>query len=124
MSKLTELVQTADWKIEKHAPVIECPDLVTAGELFEVELSVGKEIAHPNTLEHHIAWIDLYFQPEGTKFPIQVGHYAFAAHGESGVFADPAVEVELKVDKPGTLYALSMCNIHGLWENSKAIALA
>jgi len=124
MSKLSQLVQTADWKLEKHAPVIECPDAVPVGEPFEVELSVGKEIPHPNTLEHHIAWIDLYFQPEGGKFPIQIGHLAFDAHGESAVYTAPAVEVEMKVDKPGVLYALSYCNIHGLWEGSKPIALA
>jgi superoxide reductase len=124
MSKLTELVQTADWKVEKHAPIIKCPDRVRAGEFFEVELSVGKEIPHPNTLEHHIAWIDLYFQPEGGKFPIQIGHLAFTAHGESEVYTAPAVKVEMRVDKPGALYALSYCNIHGLWEGSKAITLA
>jgi len=27
----------------------------------------------------------------------------------------------LKVNKPGTLYALSFCNIHGLWEYAREI---
>ncbi|MBU0493305.1 MAG: class II SORL domain-containing protein [Chloroflexi bacterium] len=124
MSKLTELVQTADWKLEKHAPVIECASVAPAGEPFEVLVSVGKEIPHPNTLEHHIAWIDLYFQPEGAKFPIHVGHFAFNAHGESETFTHPAARSTLKLTKPGVLYALSMCNIHGLWESSMTIALA
>ncbi|MBC7235996.1 MAG: Neelaredoxin, partial [Chloroflexi bacterium] len=28
---------------------------------------------------------------------------------------------QVKIDKKGTLYALSSCNIHGLWESEKAI---
>ncbi|HPI98301.1 MAG TPA: desulfoferrodoxin family protein, partial [Synergistales bacterium] len=46
--KLTELVQTGDWKGEKHVPVIEAPESVSGGEVFKVEVSVGKEISHPN----------------------------------------------------------------------------
>ncbi len=36
---------------EKHAPIIECPERVKAGEVFEVTVGLGKEIAHPNTTE-------------------------------------------------------------------------
>lgn len=121
---LASTIQTADWKKEKHAPVIECPGVVQAGEVFEVQVSVGKEIAHPNTAEHHINWITLYFQPDGDKFPYQVGRFEFAAHSEGGVFTQPMASVSLKVAKPGTLRALSFCNLHGLWESSKEIGLA
>lgn len=116
--KLTELVQTGDWKAEKHAPVIaaEYNDGV-----LEIRASIGDEIAHPNTLEHHIEWIKVFFQPEGTKFPIEVGSYKFAAHGEGEVFSLPEVIVKIKTEKKGNVYALSYCNIHGLWENSLEI---
>jgi superoxide reductase len=120
---LASTIQTADWKKEKHAPVIECPDVVKAGEVFEVQVSVGKEIAHPNTAEHHISWITLYFQPEGTKFPYQAGHFEFSGHGEGSVFTEPVASVSLKVDKPGVLRAMSFCNLHGLWESSKEIGV-
>jgi superoxide reductase len=119
---LASTIQTADWKKEKHAPVIECPDVVKAAEVFEVQVSVGKEIAHPNTAEHHISWIALYFQPEA-KFPYQVGHFEFSGHGEGSVFTEPVASVSLKVDKPGVLRAMSFCNLHGLWESSKEIGL-
>ncbi len=118
-----DLIQTADWKKEKHAPVIDCPDKVEAGESFVVKVGVGKEIAHPNTAEHHISWITLYFQPEGGKFPYQVAHFEFNAHGEGGVFTAPKAGTAFTADKSGTLYALSFCNLHGLWENSKAISV-
>ncbi len=128
MAGFADLFQAADWKKEKHVPVIDCPDSVKAGEFFRVTLTVGKEIPHPNTTEHHIRWIELYFHPEGDKFPYQIGHFEFAAHGESvqgpntgPAYTHPEVVTSLKVDKPGVLYATSYCNIHGLWQSEKAI---
>jgi len=121
--KFGDNIQTADWKKEKHVPVIECPDQVRAGELFEVKVGLGKEIAHPNTAEHHIRWIELYFRPEGSKFAYDVGRFEFNAHGEGAAFTHHAVTTWLKVDKPGTLHALALCNLHGLWESSKEIGV-
>ena len=128
--KFGDRIQTADWKKEKHAPVIECPDQVKAGEAFEVKVGLGKEIAHPNTTEHHISWVTLYFHPEGAKFTHQVGHFEFSAHGESAsgpnegpVYTHHQVTASLRINKPGTLHALALCNIHGLWESSKEIGL-
>jgi superoxide reductase len=128
MTELSERIQRADWKKEKHVPVIEAPDQVKVGEFFQVKVTLGKEIAHPNTTEHHISWITLYFQPEGEQFTHQVGHFEFSAHGESTtgpnqgpVYTHHEVTTSLKLNKPGTLYALALCNIHGLWESSKEI---
>jgi superoxide reductase len=128
MEKIGALYQSADWKTEKHVPVIDCPDEVKAGEIFEVRAALGKEVSHPNTTAHHIRWIQLFFKPEGDKFSYQVGAYEFTAHGESvegpdkgPVYTNHAVTASLKVSKPGMLHATSLCNIHGLWESSKAI---
>jgi superoxide reductase len=130
MSNLGERIQSGDWKTEKHMPVIECPDQVAAGEPFDVTVSLGKEIAHPNTTEHHISWISLYFHPEGDKFTYDVGHYEFNAHGQSPagpnqgpVYTHHAVSASLKLSKAGTLHAVSYCNIHGLWESSKELTV-
>jgi len=96
-----------------------------------VKASVGKEIGHPNTTEHHIRWITLYFHPEGEKFAYEVGRFEFNSHGESvqganqgPVYTHHAVSAALKINKPGTLHALSYCNIHGLWESQEEIGLA
>ena len=128
MSKLGETYQSADWKAEKHSPVIECPDSVGAGEAFELKVSVGKEIAHPNTTEHHIAWIQVYFKPDGDKFNYQLANNEFSAHGASAqganegpVYTEPSVIATCKLKTSGTIYALGFCNIHGLWESSKEI---
>ena len=39
---------------EKHVPIIDAPSKVKAGEPFMVTVQVGKIVAHPNTVEHHI----------------------------------------------------------------------
>jgi superoxide reductase len=130
MATFGERIQQADWKKEKHVPAIEAPSQVKAGELFQVKVSLGKEIAHPNTTEHHISYITLYFHPEGGKFTHQVGHFEFSAHGESPagpnqgpVYTNHEVAVSMKVLQPGTLYAVALCNIHGLWESSQEVQL-
>ena len=129
-SRLGDRIQEADWKVEKHTPVIECPERVKAGDVFDVKVGLGVEIAHPNTTEHHISYITLFFHPEGKPFSHQVGHYEFSAHGESTegpnegpVYTHHQVTTALKIDQSGTLHALAFCNIHGLWESSRDVAV-
>ena len=128
MGNMGEIYKRADWKTEKHVPVIDCPDSVAADQAFEVKVSVGKEIAHPNTTEHHIRWIRLYFLPEGATAAFDVATLEFTAHGESTeganqgpVHTDHQGSAFLKLTKAGTLHATSYCNIHGLWESSKTV---
>ncbi len=130
MGKLNELFQEADWKAEKHVPVIETPAKVKKQETVSVTVSVGKSIPHPNTTEHHIRWIEVYFHPNGEKFPYQIGRFEFNAHGESAqgpnmstVYAQPAVVCSFKTEKSGTILASSYCNIHGLWQNSQELSV-
>ncbi len=127
---LSEFVKTADWKSEKHVPVITCADSVAAGEALEIEVSVGKEIPHPNTTGHFIAWIALHYVPEGSKISVELARCEFSAHGASADGADqgPAytqsiMKVSAKLAKSGKLYATEFCNIHGLWSSEKAVTV-
>jgi len=128
--KFADIIQSADWKTEKHVPVIEAPTSVKAGEKFIVTVTVGKEIAHPNTTEHHIRWIRLYFKPDGGKLAYDVALFEFDAHGESiegpnkgPVYSDPLAIAALKLSGPGTLIATAYCNIHGVWESANPIQI-
>jgi superoxide reductase len=128
--KLGDAIQSDDWKTEKHVPAIDVPDNISAGVPFTVTVSVGKEIAHPNTTEHHINWIDLYFKPDNSNFLYQVGHFDFSSHGASAkganegpVYTHPEASVSMTADGPGTLIAVEHCNIHGLWENSVEVSV-
>ncbi len=133
MEKFADIMQSADFKNEKHVPVIECSDTAQADKNFEIRVTVGKEIPHPNTTEHHIVWISLYFLPEGEKFPFEIGDYVFSAHGATTqgpntgtAYTEPSLVTTVKFKKPGngTLLASSYCNIHGLWEGSRQIKVA
>ena len=128
MPDFKDLMQSADWKTEKHVPVIDSPAAAKKGEFFKVTLTVGKEVAHPNTTAHHIRWITVYFLADGEKFPYEIGRFDFTSHGESAQGADtstiythPEVTCSMKADKSGTILASSYCNIHGLWQNSKKV---
>ena len=44
MKSLGDRLQTADWKQEKHVPVIECPSTVKSGEIFEVKAYLGRAV--------------------------------------------------------------------------------
>jgi superoxide reductase len=125
MKEIKELFQSADWKQEKHVPAIEMPPQVNKDEPLRINVTVGKEIPHPNTTEHHIEWIEVYFLPDGEKFPQTIGKFEFPAHGAgtegpntSSIYSQPEIVTTLKTGKPGTILATSYCNIHGLWSNS------
>lgn len=131
MKQFGELVQSADWKTEKHVPVIECTDRVKPNEFSPVKVTLGKVMAHPNTTDHHIRWISVYFHPDGEKFPYQIGHFEFAAHGESvegpnkgSIYTHHEVGLSMKTGKPGAIYAAALCNIHGLWQSQKEITIS
>ncbi|MDO5716100.1 MAG: class II SORL domain-containing protein [Tissierellia bacterium] len=118
-----EFYQSGDWKGEKHVPVIDAPENVEKDKDFMVNVEIGKEIPHPNEMEHHIVWIKLYYKGEDEKFPVELGTYNFRAHGEGDAFAEPKLNVQVKLNKSGTLIATSYCNIHGLWENSQEVTV-
>jgi superoxide reductase len=127
---LDSLLQKADWKSEKHVPVIEAPEKAKKGEFFRVTATVGKEISHPNKTEHHISWIEIYFLPQEEKFPYEIARVEFCAHGSSVQGADTStiythheVTVSFKTEKPGFILASSYCNIHGLWQNGRELKL-
>lgn len=116
-------VQTADWKNEKHVPVITCADQIVPGKPFEATVKVGEAIPHPNTPVHHIMWIALHFIPEGSKISYELARCEFSAHSQTAepapavgpVATDPTLCVTFIPQKPGKLVATSYCNIHGLW---------
>jgi len=98
---------------EKHVPQIAAPASVKAGEPFQVTVAVGKEVPHPNTVEHHIKWIQVYAKEEGARPVVHIGTFDFAP-----TLASPNVTFTAMLKKSATLYALEYCNIHGVWDNS------
>jgi superoxide reductase len=112
--KLGELIKGgAQEGREKHVPVIE---LVTCKECGDkaVKITVGKEVPHPNTIEHHIKWISLF----GVKNGIAI-HIASFDLGPT--YGSPTVMTHVNLEGLTELVAIEYCNIHGLWESSLAL---
>jgi len=96
---------------EKHVPIIEVGRGKGEAGADIVHVVVGKETPHPNTVEHHIAWIELYgVKKDGQA--INLGRSAFAPS-----YTNPNVRFQVPVEQFKAFCALSYCNIHGLWEN-------
>jgi superoxide reductase len=93
---------------EKHLPTIEISKGSDGDSV--VTVTVGKEIAHPNTVEHHIAYLEVY----GVKGDEQVIALGKADFGPS--YTSPKVTIETSLADMETVYAISYCNIHGLWQ--------
>ena len=108
MAKMCEVFQEADWKQEKHVPVIEAPKKVEADEPFIVKVKVGgiDGVEHPNTLSHWINWVALY---AGERLISRI---------EFGAELSDKYEVTLNVTlkETTTLRAQEFCNLHGVWE--------
>ena len=86
--------QTAEFKYEKHVPY---PEAKGDG----MKVSVGKEMAHPMTEAHHIAWIEVIN-----------GAYVNRKYLKPG----EAPEAEFFVPLQKGMIVREYCNIHGLWE--------
>jgi superoxide reductase len=101
-------------KAETHTPKIEAPDTVKKGEPFTVKVRVGP---HEMKSHHSIRYVEIWFYEEGRPFnPVRVAKIVWEPEL---TVAEASVTVTLK--KSGTLYAISYCNLHGLWEARKEI---
>ena len=87
--------QTADYKNEKHVPVVE----KTAGG---IKVTVGSTL-HPMTEEHHIEWIAVL---DGGMFMVKC-----LKPGDEPVAEFPTSNIGV--------YAYEYCNIHEFWTNKK-----
>jgi superoxide reductase len=123
---MNQTLQSTDQKSKKHIPVI---NVTKKDELFQINVAVGNGKAHANTNTHHIAWIKVYFQPIGERFPYMIGKFDFTAHGilDRGVKPDaiymyPEVVCFLRTGKPGKLHVTSYCNVHGSWSGTAELS--
>ena len=97
---------------EKHVPFIEIMTAHGSEANDLVHVVVGKETPNPNTIEHHIVWIELF----GVKSDGQVINLGRSEFAPS--FTNPNISFHALVDQFKAFYALSYCNLHGVWQNS------
>jgi len=96
---------------EKHVPHIEVGKGRGREDVDVVRVVVGKDVPHPNTVEHHIEWIELY----GVKKDGQVVDLSRADFAPA--YTNPNVRFQVPVAEFKAFCALAYCNIHGVWAN-------
>ena len=96
---------------EKHVPFIRVGRGEGKGGTDVVHVTVGHEMPHPNTLEHHIAWVELFGVRKDGQV-IRLGRADFAPG-----YTSPDVHFQVPVDEFKTFCALEYCNLHGVWES-------
>lgn len=97
---------------EKHVPEIAINRSGDPDVKDTVSVIIGKEVPHPNTVEHHIVWLELY----GVKSGGQVVDLGRAEFGPA--LTSPQASFSVNVADFTGLFVLSYCNIHGLWQNA------
>ncbi len=96
---------------KKHTPVITAPTQVNKDECFDVEIEVGKLLAHPNEPSHHIEFIELY-----------AGHTYLGRMDFAGKMTCPKMKICVSLPySQGNLRAFAHCNLHGTWESEQEI---
>jgi superoxide reductase len=99
-------------ELEKlHSPVINAPNKVKVGEVFPVEVAIGR-IPHPMGPTHWIEHLQLNIgnEPAGTVI--------FRSHG----YVKAATKFNVVLDKAfkgktASLVVQIKCNLHGIWQN-------
>ena len=104
---------------KSHAPVINAPRTVKAGEPFTVEVAVG-EVIHPMGPAHWIEFISLEIGNE------PAGRMDFQPKGYLSPKATFVVTLTKEAAPSGkvTLVSHERCNLHGYWEGSLDITVA
>jgi superoxide reductase len=96
---------------DRHAPRIECNEVVKAGEKLKVKIIIGEQYVHPDDPDHFISFVQLWnretFIAEAHFTPGALGN--MPNHVEIDFYIVPKVSMNLT--------ALSNCTKHGLWQS-------
>jgi superoxide reductase len=97
---------------EKHVPTIEIIREHAGEKVDLIHVTVGKETPHPNLVEHHISWVEVFGVKKENNQVVCLGRAQF---GPS--FTVPNISFHTPIDEFKSICALSYCNIHGLWQS-------
>ena len=99
---------------EKHVPFIKVEKCSNCEEVC-LKIKVGQNIFHPSTKEHHIEHIGVHGLTKDNKL---IFITRFELGNENTI---PYVITHIKKDVFKKIFAVSLCNLHGLWENTLEI---
>ena len=97
---------------EKHVPTIEVIKDHGSDKLELIHVMVGKQTPHPNTVEHHIAWVEVFGVKRDTSQVVSLGRASFGPG-----LTSPNISFNTSTSEFKAICALSYCNVHGLWQS-------
>ena len=97
---------------EKHVPTIEIITEHAGEKVSLIHVLVGKETPHPNMVEHHIVWVEVFGVKKESGQVVNLGRAEFGP-----AVTSPNVSFHTPLDDYKAICALSYCNLHGLWQN-------
>lgn len=96
-------------KEKGHAPHVQLPGTIKAGEPFTLDIQVGQSL-HPMTSTHYIQWIEVY-----------LGIELVSRIELSPLCPQAKVTIPVSVSKSSALRIMARCNLHGIWESIKEV---
>ncbi len=94
-----------------HSPVIAVPEKVKAGEMFTVEVTIGK-VLHPMGPQHWIEYMQINIGNEPAGTLVMRSHGYIKPKASFNLYLDE----NLKGKKISVVVQIK-CNLHGLWQN-------
>jgi superoxide reductase len=96
----------------KHVPLIQVPEKIKKGELFKLEVHIGR-VLHPMMGPHHIEWIHVL------KNGVPLVTTTLSYEG-----LRPVIGTELAIAEPSEIEVRIHCNVHGYWKETKTLELS
>ncbi|MGQ4913577.1 MAG: desulfoferrodoxin family protein [Candidatus Asgardarchaeia archaeon] len=87
-----------------HTPIVKVPEKIESGKPFDIEIQIG-DPPHPNTLEHHVVWIQTFLDNE-----------CLSRVDFLPIVALPYVKLKVVLGSTAKLRVVARCNMHGLWK--------
>jgi superoxide reductase len=97
--------------IDRHTPILICPDETEEGKPVKVKIRIGNEYSHPDEGDHFISLIQLWNRE---SLLAEARYYPGAMGNQRG-----NIEVEFTIIPKVSmqLTALSYCTKHGFWQS-------
>jgi superoxide reductase len=103
---------------DKHAPVVLCPSTATRDLPFSVTVRIGTNEKHPNTVEHHFCYVQLW------DLETLVGEARFDHRALGNTPLQIETHFTIIPRRSLRLTAWAYCNQHGLWESEEVFVHA
>jgi superoxide reductase len=97
----------ADDFTKKHTPYITSQ---RDGDTVVITVEVGHEVAHPNTLDHFIMYIEVYASM------VPIARFQFTP-----TVTWPKVSFSATLPPDTQVMAIEHCNLHGVWVYEKVV---